>query len=126
MEVLGHLIEEKCSEKSWVPVKSSQSGVAFSHLFFADDLVLFAKVDHVNCSPIRDVLDSFCAQSGQSISESKSRVYFSPNIDVDTRESLCDILGFQSTPNLEKYLGFPIKHHGGNNQDLNFILESVK
>ena len=115
MEVLRHLIEEKCSEKSWVPVKSSQSGVAFSHLFFADDLVLFAKADHVNCFPIRDVLDSFCVQSGQSISESKSRVYFSPNIDVDTRESLCDILGFRSTPNLEKYLGFPIKHHGGNN-----------
>ena len=34
MEVLGHIIEDKCSEKSWVPVKSSQSGMAFSHLFF--------------------------------------------------------------------------------------------
>ena len=30
-----------------------------SHLFFADDLVLFAKVDHINCSAIRDVLDDF-------------------------------------------------------------------
>ena len=89
--------------------------MAFSHLFFADDLILFAKADHVNCSTIRDVLDSFCAQSGQSISESKSRVYFSPNIDADTRESLCNILGFRSTPNFGKYLGFPIKHRGGNN-----------
>ena len=126
MEVLGHIIEDKCSEKSWVPVKSSQSGMAFSHLFFADDLVLFAKADHVNCSTIRDVLDDFCTRSGQSISESKSRVYFSPNVDVDTRESLCDILGFKSTPNLGKYLGFPLKHRGGNNQDQNFILDRVK
>ena len=54
----------------------------------------------MNCSIIRDVLDGFCAQSGQSINESKSRVYFSLNIDVDTRESLCDILGFKSAPNL--------------------------
>ena len=47
-------------------------------------------------------------------------------MDVDTRESLCDILGFQSTPNLGKYLGFPLKHHGTNNADLNFVLERVK
>ena len=126
MEVLDHLIEEKCRDNQWNLVKSSNNGVAISHLFFADDLVLFAKANHGNCSTIRDVLDSFCAKSGQSISESKSRVYFSLNVDVDTRGSLCDILGFRSTPNLGNYLGFPIKHHGGRNEDLNFILERIK
>ena len=126
MEVLDHLIEEKCRDNQWNLVKSSNNGVAISHLFFADDLVLFAKANHGNCSTIRDVLDSFCAKSGQSISESKSRVYFSLNVDVDTRGSLCDILGFHSTPNLGNYLGFPIKHHGGRNEDLNFILERIK
>lgn len=123
MEALGYLIDEKCKDKSWSPVKSSNNGAAFSHLFFVDDLVLFAKADLINCSTIRDVLDSFCARSRQSISESKSRVFFSPNVDVDTRESLCDILGFRSTPNLGKYLGFPLKHRGTNNEDLNFVLE---
>ena len=39
---------------------------------------------------------------------------------------MCDILGFHLTHNLGKYLGFPIKHRGANNQDLNFILERVK
>ena len=47
-------------------------------------------------------------------------------MDVDTRESLCDILGFRSTPNLGKYLGFSLKHHGTKNADLNFVLERVK
>lgn len=61
MEVLGHLIEEKYGDCSWNLVKSSKSGVAFSHLFFLDDLVLFVKVDYVNCMAIRDVLDAFCA-----------------------------------------------------------------
>lgn len=45
---------------------------------------------------------------------------------MDTRESLYDILGFHSIPNLGKYLGFPIKHRGANNEDLNFVLERVK
>ncbi|XP_030970453.1 uncharacterized protein LOC115990809 [Quercus lobata] len=126
MEVLGHLIEEKCREKSWTPVKVSRSGIAFSHLFFVDDLVLFTKADGRNCSAIRDALDEFCNRSGQSISEAKSRVFFSPNVDRDTRESLCDILGFSSTPNLGKYLEFPIQHRGSNSQDFNFVLERVK
>ena len=69
MEALGHLIEEKCNEKSWTFIKSSNNGVAFSHLIFANDLVLFAKAGHVNCSMIRDVLDIFCARSDQSISD---------------------------------------------------------
>ena len=72
------------------------------------------------------MLDDFCCLSGQTISESKSRVYFSPNVDRDTRESLCDILGFASTLNLGKYLGIPIKHSGTSSQDYNYILERVK
>ena len=112
MDYLGQLIEEKCSENLWQPVKASQNGLAFSHLFFADDLILFAKANSVNCSVIRDVLDTFCSFSGQTVSETKSWVYFSPNVDGDTRESLCNILGFASTPFLGRYLGFLLKHPG--------------
>ena len=43
--------------------------------------MLFAKVDQKNCNAIRDVLDSFCALSVQKISDEKSWVYFSPNVD---------------------------------------------
>ena len=53
MEYLGYLIEEKCAAKLWSPVKASRSGLAFSHIFFADDLILFAKADHVNCQAIK-------------------------------------------------------------------------
>ncbi|KAL0010145.1 hypothetical protein SO802_005253 [Lithocarpus litseifolius] len=126
MDYLGQLIEEKCHIKLWHPVKVAQSGPAFSHLFFADDLMLFAKADHVNCTAIRDVLDDFCSISGQSISETKSRVFFSPNVDRDTRDSLCDILGFASTPDLGKYLRIPIKHGSASSQDYSFILDRVK
>ena len=80
----------------------------------------------MNCSANKDVLDEFCEISGQSVSEAKSRVYFSPNADRDTKESLYDILGFASIPSLGKYLGFPLKHPGSSSQDYNFILDRVK
>ena len=53
-------------------------------------------------------------------------MFFSPNLDKDHKDALGDILGFQSTPNLGRYLGFPMKHRGVSNQDFNFVLEKVK
>lgn len=38
MDFFGQLIKEKCSMKLWQTVKASQSGPAFTHLLFADDL----------------------------------------------------------------------------------------
>lgn len=75
MEVLGRIIEDKCSKKIWNPVKASIIGLAFSHLFFADDL-LFAKADTLNCTSIREALDEFCMISGQKINLTKSKVLF--------------------------------------------------
>lgn len=84
---------------------------------------MFDKVDY---TIIRDVLDDFYSMSGQSVNVIKSRVYFSPYVDRDTRESLYDILGFATTPSLSKFLGFPIKHSGISSNEFNFILDRVK
>jgi hypothetical protein len=46
----------------------------------------------------------------------------SPDIDPH----LCDILGVSSTPDLGKYLGFPLKLNGRNARDFNFIVEKVQ
>lgn len=80
----------------------------------------------MNCLAIRDVLDDFYKLSGQTISEAKSWVYFSPNVDRDTRESLCDILGFASTPFLGKYLSIPLKQPWSSSRYYNYILDRVK
>lgn len=108
------------------PVTASRGGPAVSHLFFANDLILFAKVDEKNCQSIREVLEVFGELSTQKVSASKSKVFFSPNVPGDTRSSLADILGFHSTPNLGKYLGFPLKHVRSSSQDYNFIIEKVQ
>ncbi|KAL0008398.1 hypothetical protein SO802_009900 [Lithocarpus litseifolius] len=126
IKVLGRIIEEKCASKVWNPVKASNSGPAFSHLFFANDLLLFAKANTMNCSSVREAIEEFCSRSRQKINNTKSKVFFSPNIASDQREELCDILGFHSTSNLGTYLGFPLRHVGSSNQDLNFVVSRVE
>ena len=59
MEVLGFLISRRCEENLWDPVQASRGGQAFSHLFFADDLVFFAKVDLKNCISVRETWKPF-------------------------------------------------------------------
>ena len=94
MDFLSQLIQEKCEARLWKPVKSSRSEPSFSHLFFADDLVLFAKATPENCEIVKEVLDMFCKVSSQTISGAKSRAFFSPNIDQDNKEALRTIRGF--------------------------------
>ena len=47
-------------------------------------------------------------------------------MDRDTKESLSDILGFQSTLTIGKYLGIPIKVPGSSTWDFNFIVDRMK
>ena len=107
MEVLGALITKKCEAKLWDPIKVALGGITFLHLFFADDLVLFAKTNRKNCITIKDAIETFYVLFGQKVSDKKSRVFFSLNISREAREELCFTLGFRSTPALGKYLGFP-------------------
>lgn len=123
MKVFGFLIKDKCGSKLWNLVKASRGGLAFLHLFFADDLVLFGKADMKNCQSMKDALDVFCDLFEEKVSLSKLRVYFSPNVPIEKRAEMCSCLELHSTPNLGKYLGFPLKQHGSLKNDFDYVIE---
>ena len=56
MEFLEHLIEQKCVAGDWKLLKASRGNIDISHLFFADDLILFAKVEEHTCEVISKIL----------------------------------------------------------------------
>ena len=94
MEYLSLKILEACDNNSWKAIKASRNGPAFSHLFFADDLLLCTEASSNCCLTIIRILEDFCLQSGQKVNLSKSKVFFSPNVNPSLRHHLCDILGF--------------------------------
>ena len=69
-----------CENKRWDTIKASKNGPSFSHVFFADDLMLSAKANTKNCEVILDVLDNFCSLASQKVNLAKSKVLFSSNI----------------------------------------------
>ena len=126
MEFLSSLINKKCEEVKWIKVKASRGGLKFSHSFFVDDLLLYAKADRGNCEAIVDVLEEFCELTGQKISKVKSKVFFSPNTPEETKDDLVQLLEINKTSNLGKYLGFPILHKGRRRNDFQSVVERVQ
>ena len=126
MEYLSHKILEVCDNNSWKAIKASRSGPFFSHLFFADDLLLCAEISTSCYHTITRILEDFCLQSGQKVNLSKSKVFFSPNVNPLLRNHLCGILRVSSTPNLGKYLGFPLSPNGRSTRDFDFVVEKVQ
>ena len=115
----------KCVDNGWTPLKASKDNVGISHLLFADDILLFGKVDSAACEAILEVLGKFCAESGQKISLEKSCIYFSPNVSESLKEEVCDKLGIRETHDIGKYLGFPLRHRGSTRNPYKFIVEKV-
>uniref|UniRef100_A0A2N9ERH6 CCHC-type domain-containing protein n=1 Tax=Fagus sylvatica TaxID=28930 RepID=A0A2N9ERH6_FAGSY len=104
MEYLSLKILEACDSNSWKAIKASRTGPSFSHLFFADDLLLCTEASSNCCHTITRILEDFCLQSGQKVSLPKSKVFFSPNVNPNLRQYLCGILGVSSTPNLGRVI----------------------
>ena len=125
MEYLGSLIEKECIAKRWSPLKASRDNVEISHLFFVDDLMLFAKVSEKGSEIIKDVLDTFCEESWQKVSYEKSRIYFTPYVPSTLKDKVYENLGIHATTNLEKYLGFPPRHKEATRRQFNFVVERV-
>lgn len=125
MEYLGFLINESSRMKDWIPLKASRQILGISHLFFTNDLMLFAKANKARATSIKNVLSKFCKESRQLVSPEKSCIYFSPNVSPNIREDICDVLDIVETSNLGKYLGFPLNHKRAAQNRYNFIVERV-
>lgn len=102
-----------------------RGGPALSYLAFADDVILFAEASEEQILLIKNTLNLFCRCSGQKISDSKSRIFFSNNVSGNTRNLFTQASGFQVTNNLGKYLGVPILHEKVNRRSFQFILDKV-
>ena len=106
MEYLGHLIEQKCVNGSWTPLKASKDNLGFSHLLFVDDIILFSKANASGCE-IAKVLEKFCREFGQKISHEKSRIYFSSNVSEELKEEISGRLDISETNNIGKLPRIP-------------------
>ncbi|KAK5786060.1 hypothetical protein PVK06_040687 [Gossypium arboreum] len=126
MEWLGHLIRSEITAKRWKPIRLSRSGPSLSHLFFADDLVIFGKVEMDQALLLKENLNQFCNFSGHKVSARKTKIYFSKCVDNSSSVQISQLFGFREVPNLGIYLGVSVLHDRVTKSTLNFVVEKVR
>lgn len=126
MDYLSVLITEAVKSKLWLPISISKHGPGFSHLLFADDIILFSQVDKKSIQSIHNILTLFSNLSGQKISLAKSRIYCSKNTTTSQKRLLSASFNFPITENLGKYLGFPLVSSTLKKQDFNFLIDNIQ
>jgi len=72
-----------------------------------DDCLLFCEVDHTNCNKLKNVLDHFCAISGQFINYHKSVLTFSRNASNVHKQTVVGIFHIMHSNLLGKSLACP-------------------
>lgn len=78
--------------KSWKPFKHKNHNFSISHLLFANDVLLFVKVDNNSIYTIKTALEHFCKVSGMKINLEKSKLWLSPPIPPPRKETIANLL----------------------------------
>ncbi|GAU22350.1 hypothetical protein TSUD_106780 [Trifolium subterraneum] len=125
MEFLSHSILNNMEDGHWKPMRLSRNGPPLSHLFFADDVLLFAKATRSQTLNIASTLKRFADYSGLKVNTNKSKVFFSSTTRNGKISSIVASTGINRTLSLEKYLGIPMMHGRLKRRDFEFLEEKI-
>ena len=109
MEVLSRLLKktEECNLIQGFHVGAVNSvGMHISHLFFADDTILFCDASREQLLSIRFVLSCFQAFTGLKVNGGKSKIV--PVGEVNNLDALANIFQCRVGNLPMKYLGMPL------------------
>ena len=84
-----------------------RQGPKITHLFFADDCLLFCRSNRIECQKIQQVLDWYEVASGQLVNKKKTTLFFSRNTPKEVQQEIKVSLGVSTITHYEKYLGLP-------------------
>lgn len=126
MEILSWEILEEVERGTWRPFRVARGGTEVSHLFFADDLMIFGEASEYQAENMMRCLESFSTRSGLKINLSKSTLFCSPNTCSRVKRRIGEITGITVKDTLGNYLGIPILQKRVSKHTFGYILDKMK
>ena len=106
-EGLSALIKKVVADGLLEGISVCKGGLCLSHLFFADDSLIFCKATVEECEALQKVLCAYEQASGQQLNRTKTSLFFSPNTTKEIQDEIRVRFGAQVIRQHEKYLGLP-------------------
>ncbi|XP_028111659.1 uncharacterized protein LOC114309966 [Camellia sinensis] len=122
-DVLSNLLTHRLNSNSISGLKIRRTCLTLSHLFFADDAILFFKAKTFECESILEVLKVYSDASGQLLNFDKSGALFSANSSTSLSNSICHLLGVTKANPKAQYLGLLTSWGKSKSEAYRFLLE---
>ncbi|XP_074306671.1 uncharacterized protein LOC141641928 [Silene latifolia] len=106
-EAFSNLLRRAVAEEALHGLKISNEAPAISHLFFADDSILFVRATEGEANTVNSILRKYEEASGQLVSLDKTTVSFSKGVPGPVRNQVANRLGVREVEVHERYLGLP-------------------
>ena len=102
-----------------------KNGPRITHLFFADNNLLFCRARIEDLQVIQHILGRYEQASGQQINRTKTTLFFSKAVVEEKKREILNFLGVPNIKEYEKYLGLPVVVGRKKMASLNYIKERV-
>jgi hypothetical protein len=106
-EALSAMLSKAVHSGTITGIPTSPKGPRISHLFFADDSLLFCRVNSVEWMRLIRISGVYEAGSGQKLNLDKTSVFFSRNTSQEKRQEILRLSGLSEALRFDTYLGLP-------------------
>lgn len=104
---LSHLFSKAVESKLIKGIKVANTSPIISHLFFADDSLIFFRATKDDSLNVRRCIQKYEKASGQLVNFDKSALTFSPNTSIVASSDIANIFSIPVVKGHEIYLGLP-------------------
>jgi hypothetical protein len=125
-DVLSRMLTNKQDQSLINGISLAHNAHKVSHLFFADDSLIFCNANKEEAVHLKTVFDEYERISGQKINMGKLEMTFSPNIQQSIKYDFQTVLTFSITSNISKYLGMPTQIGQSKQASFSYLMDRVR
>ncbi|CAN1346925.1 LINE-1 retrotransposable element ORF2 protein [Linum perenne] len=120
---LSFLVERSVARKEIHGIKLNRRGPLLTHCLFADDTIIFGEASPNELTKILSIFNSYGKFTGQEINTEKSSIFFSRNVEDNTKNDILRIMGCQIGNS--KYLGVPTEWGRSRKETFDFLIQRL-
>ncbi|GAU51479.1 hypothetical protein TSUD_413680 [Trifolium subterraneum] len=124
-DVFSALITKSQQNKLIQGVKIAPGAPEITHLFFADDSLMFCRANEEETTQMQAIITEYQLASGQLVNYNKSEMVFSKRVPNTTKSAIQQILPMKIVDHYSKYLGQPTHVGRSKKQIFNLIQDKI-